>query len=261
MDAIQYSTRRECNMKISFEGKTILVTGSTRGIGKKIAEDIYELGGTVLLTGTNPDQIRELNSSANSDTRKKYFCVDFSSISSINAFIAELDKIDKIDVLVNNAGINKLNSIQDVEYQDWLDMISVNLTGPLLIMKTLSRKMVAQGYGRIINIASIFSKVSKERRSVYSATKFGLDGLTVGISNDLARYNILVNTVSPGFIMTDLTRKNLSNEEIDQLTLQIPAKRMGQPEDISRVVAFLASDLNSYLTGQNIVVDGGFVNV
>lgn len=248
-------------MKISFEGKTILVTGSTRGIGKKIAEDIHELGGSVLLTGTNAEQIKELNAAEAIDSRKRYFCVDFSSISSINDFISELDKMDKIDVLVNNAGINKLNSIQNVEYQDWLDMISVNLTGPVLLIKSLSLKMQASGYGRIVNIASIFSKVSKERRSVYSATKFGLDGLTVGVSNDLARYNILVNTVSPGFIMTDLTRKNLSSEEIDQLTLQIPAKRMGLPEDISRVVAFLASDLNSYLTGQNIVVDGGFVNV
>ncbi|HQT24933.1 SDR family oxidoreductase [Daejeonella sp.] len=248
-------------MKISFEGKTVLVTGSTRGIGKKIVEDIHELGGSVIITGTNPDQIKELSSSEGENSRKTYFCVDFSSISSINDFLAELDEFDKIDVLINNAGINRLNSIQDIEYQDWLDMMSVNLTGPALLMKSLSVKMQAFGYGRIVNIASIFSKVSKERRSVYSATKFGLNGLTVGISNDLARYNILVNTVSPGFIMTDLTRKNLSSEEIDQLTLQIPAKRMGQPEDISRVVAFLASDLNSYITGQNIVVDGGFVNV
>lgn len=248
-------------MKLSFEGKTILITGSTRGIGKKIAEDIHQLGGNVLITGTNPDQIKELNACEDTDTRKKHFCVDFSSIESINNFLLELDKIKKIDVLVNNAGINKLNFIEDIELKDWQDMISVNLTGPLLLMKNLSKKMKAHGYGRIVNIASIFSKISKERRSAYSATKFGINGLTVGISNDLARHNILVNTVSPGFILTDLTRKNLSSEEIDQLTSQIPAKRMGQPEDISRVVAFLASDLNSYITGQNIVVDGGFVNV
>ncbi len=248
-------------MKLSFEGKTILITGSTRGIGKKIAEDIFQLGGIVLITGTNPDQIKELNACEANDKRKKYFCVDFSSIESINNFLLELDKIAKIDVLVNNAGINKLNFIEDIELKDWQDMISVNLTGPLWLMKNLSKKMKAHGYGRIVNIASIFSKISKERRSAYSATKFGINGLTVGISNDLARYNILVNTVSPGFILTDLTRKNLSSEEIDQLTSQIPAKRMGQPEDISRVVAFLASDLNSYITGQNIVVDGGFVNV
>ena len=116
-------------------------------------------------------------------------------------------------------------------------------------------------YGRIINIASIFSKISKERRSVYSATKFGIHGLTVGVSNDLSRFNILVNTVSPGFIMTDLTKKNLSSNEIEMLTQQIPAKRMGETKDIANTVIFLASHFNTYITGQNIIVDGGFVNV
>lgn len=247
-------------MRLSFEGKTALVTGSTRGIGKKIADDINELGGHVLITGTNPEQIEVLNKNEGSAS-KTFLCVDFSSIESLNNLVAELDQFKKIDVLVNNAGINRLNSIDQIELQDWNDMVSINLTAPLFLLKSLSKKMKANGYGRIVNIASIFSKISKECRSAYSATKSGIHGLTVGVSNDLARHNILVNTVSPGFIMTDLTRKNLTPEEIDDLALQIPAKRMGKTEDISRVVAFLCSDLNSYLTGQNIIVDGGFVNV
>jgi 3-oxoacyl-[acyl-carrier protein] reductase len=113
----------------------------------------------------------------------------------------------------------------------------------------------------VVNIASIFSKISKEKRSVYSATKFGIHGLTVGVSNDLARYNILVNTVSPGFVLTDLTRQNLSELEMQALSEQVPAKRLAQTSDISNVVVFLLSDLNQYLTGQNIIVDGGFTNV
>ena len=140
-------------------------------------------------------------------------------------------------------------------------MIAVNLSGPFHLIRTVSAKMKAAHYGRIINIASIFSKISKEKRSIYSATKFGIHGLTVGVSNDLSSFNILINTVSPGFIMTDLTRKNLSPNEIDILTQQIPVKRMGETKDISNTVIFLASEFNTYITGQNIIVDGGFVNV
>jgi 3-oxoacyl-[acyl-carrier protein] reductase len=121
--------------------------------------------------------------------------------------------------------------------------------------------MIRNGYGRIVNIASIFSIISKEKRAVYSATKFGLHGLTVGSSNDLAKYNILVNTLSPGFVMTDLTRKNLSKSERILLANQVPINRLAEVQDISNVAVFLLSNLNSYLTGQNIIVDGGFTNV
>lgn len=249
-------------MKIQFDNKIILVTGGTRGIGKQIADDLHDLGGTVIITGTNKQRISELNEQAKKDGLKKHFyCVDFSSKEDTQKFISQLGEYKKIDVLVNNAGINKLNFIDDALTEDWDEMLAVNLSGPFHIIRALSGRMKTAGYGRIINIASIFSKISKEKRSVYSATKFGIHGLTVGVANDLSRFNILVNTVSPGFIMTDLTRKNLSPAEIETMTLQIPAKRMGETKDISNVVAFLASDLNTYITGQNIIVDGGFVNV
>jgi 3-oxoacyl-[acyl-carrier protein] reductase len=249
-------------MTIGFQNKIILVTGGTRGIGKQIADDLHDLGGTVLITGTNVQQVEELNAEARKKSERKfYFALDFSKKEDVAKFLGEVESYDKIDVLINNAGINRLNSIENALADDWDDMIAVNLTGPFLLIKKISVKMMANSYGRIINIASIFSKISKEKRSVYSATKFGIHGLTVGVANDLSRFNILVNTVSPGFIMTDLTRKNLSSFEIEALTEQIPAKRMGEPKDISQVVAFLSSSLNSYITGQNIVVDGGFINV
>jgi 3-oxoacyl-[acyl-carrier protein] reductase len=140
-------------------------------------------------------------------------------------------------------------------------MLNVNLSGPLKLIKNVSPKMIVKNYGRIVNIASIFSVISKQSRSAYSATKFGLHGLTVGVSNDLAKNNILVNTISPGFVDTDLTRKNLTNEEIENLKMIIPAGRLANVKEISIVVQFLLSDKNSYLTGQNIVIDGGFTNV
>ena len=249
-------------MHLSFSNKTILVTGATRGIGKQIAEDLHTLGASLLLTGTHQDEIDLLNkNSAINLDRKKYFCVDLINPESVGAFLDQLENYPVIDGIVNNAGINRLNYIADVELNDWDEMLSINLTAPFRLINHLSERMIANKYGRIVNIASIFSKISKEKRSVYSATKFGLHGLTVGISNDLARYNILTNCVSPGFILTELTRKNLSEKEMKILQEQVPTKRLGEVSDISSVVVFLLSDLNQYLTGQNIVVDGGFTNV
>ena len=249
-------------MIIDFTGKTIVVTGATRGIGKQIADDLAILGADLILTGTHSEQIAELNHFAQSNNlRKTYYCVDLLIKESLDDFISKLELYPKIDALVNNAGINRLNFINDILENDWEEMISVNLSAPFRLLKAVSKKMINHQYGRVINIASIFSKISKEKRSAYSATKFGLHGLTVGVSNDLARHNILVNTLSPGFVMTDLTHKNLSVTEMEQLAGQIPAKRLAEVKDISNVAIFLLSEQNSYLTGQNITVDGGFTNV
>ncbi len=249
-------------MILDFTNKSILITGATRGIGKQIADDLYKLGANLILTGTNPDEINELNSLAKSaGLNKKYFVVDLIKPEQVDLFISELLKFPKIDCIVNNAGINRLNHIQDVLFSDWDEMLSINLTAPFKILHAVSKLMINNNYGRVVNIASIFSKISKEKRAVYSATKFGIHGLTVGASNDLASNNILVNTVSPGFVLTDLTRKNLTTLEMESLKNQIPARRLAETSDISSVVIFLLSDLNKYLTGQNIIVDGGFTNV
>jgi NAD(P)-dependent dehydrogenase (short-subunit alcohol dehydrogenase family) len=249
-------------MTIDFHNKIVLVTGATKGIGKQIADDLYKAGAHLLLTGTKPEEINRLNNHAKTnDERRRYFCVDFSNEQSVAAFLQDLEAMPRIDALVNNAGINQLNPIDKIDESDWAGMLAVNLSTPLRLMKLISAKMIQQQYGRIINIGSIFSKISKEQRAAYSATKFGLHGLTVGVSNDLARHKILVNTVSPGFIITELTLKNLSDKERSGLEEIVPAKRLGNVSDISSVVLFLLSDLNQYLTGQNIVVDGGFTNV
>jgi NAD(P)-dependent dehydrogenase (short-subunit alcohol dehydrogenase family) len=249
-------------MIFDFSGKTILITGATRGIGMKIAEDLSQLGADLLLTGTNPEHVKDLNESAVlKGLKRKYFCVDFQDRTSFESFIFSLKSYPTIDGLVNNAGINRLNPITGALQSDWDDMVEVNLSAPFRLIKEISAGMILKGYGRIVNMASIFSIISKEKRAVYSATKFGLHGLTVGSSNDLARFNILVNTLSPGFVMTDLTRKNLSESERIVLAEQVPINRLAEVQDISSVAVFLLSDLNSYLTGQNIVVDGGFTNV
>jgi NAD(P)-dependent dehydrogenase (short-subunit alcohol dehydrogenase family) len=249
-------------MLIDFSDRAIIVTGATRGIGKQIADDLLSKGATLLLTGTNPDQIYSLNEEAQRKGLKKtYFELDVLKNDSLEQFLDSIGKYQKIDGLVNNAGINRLNAIGNIIESDWDEMINVNLTAPFKIIKVISQKMISAGYGRIVNIASIFSVISKKKRAAYSATKFGLHGLTVGVSNDLARYNVLVNTLSPGFVKTDLTRKNLSAQEMTDLANTIPAGRLGEVEDISNFAQFLLSDYNKYLTGQNIIVDGGFTNV
>lgn len=239
----------------------MLVTGATRGIGKSIAAHFGALGANLILTGTNPQEIESLDDSFAKNSRVKYYCVDFSDEELINEFISVLKNYEKIDVCINNAGINRINFIYEVQLGDWDQIMKVNLKGPFLLSKEVGNIMKKQRYGRIINIASIFGVITREKRSVYTASKAGLIGLTKATANDLAPYNILVNSVSPGFILTDLTRKILSDSEIKELESKVPLGRFGQPDEISKVVLFLASDLNTYITGQNIIVDGGYVNI
>ena len=250
-------------MEIDFKGKVILVTGATRGLGKQIADDFHDAGADLILTGTNADLISQLNDDLNKKGIKnvRYLTVDFSKDESMNNFLGELSKYSKIDVCINNAGVNKINYIYDCSELDWNYIIDVNLKAPFRIIQEVSKLMKKNGYGRIVNIASIFGVISREKRSIYSSSKAGLVGLTRAAAIDLAPCNILVNSVSPGFVLTELTKSILSQAEIDELTSIIPSRRMAVPEDISKVVLFLSSDLNTYIAGQNIIVDGAYVNV
>ena len=250
-------------MKIDFSGQTALVTGATRGIGKQIADDLAALGADLILTGSNKEQIAELTKKTGCGGKisKKWLAVDFLNKESTREFLDEIGAMKKIDVCVNCAGINRINYIDETLLDDWHDITTVNLEAPFLITRAVSRIMKANKYGRIVNIASIFGVIGKARRSLYSISKFGLRGLTVSSSIDLAPYNILVNAVSPGFVMTELTRRILGADEMETLAQQVPVGRFAQPGEISKPVLFLASSQNTYITGQNLIIDGGFVNV
>lgn len=250
-------------MEFNFKDKVVLITGATRGIGEQLAKDFGELGANLILTGTKSDQIEKLNKSLRQNSKMKGKCyrVDFLQEDSLAAFISELQKYNKIDVCINNAGVNKIDYFCETSIKDWNDIIQVNLKVPFIISKEVAGFMKNNGSGRIVNVASIFGVISREKRSIYTSSKSGLIGMTKSMAIDLAPYNILVNSVSPGFVLTDLTKKILSASEIEDLQSRIPLKKFADPADISKVIMFLSSDLNTYISGQNIIVDGGYVNV
>ena len=235
-------------MIIDYKDQTVLITGATRGIGKQVAEDMRIAGANLILTGTKPR------------TGDEYFCVDFSDDDSTQDFI-EFIKDKKIDVLINNAGINKIDYVCDSQDKDWEKILKVNLTAPYKVLKTVSKNMIKQNYGKIVNISSIWGLRGKEKRVAYSSTKSGLLGLTLSSAAELAQYNVLVNAISPGFTLTDLTKQILGEEGMNELSQQVPMKRLAEPFEISKAVLFIASKMNTYISGQNIVVGGGFTNV
>ena len=250
-------------MRLDFSDKTVLVTGATRGIGRAIADAFQEANANLILTGTKPDEIDKLNheNQVAGLSNVRYQQVDFSDAQSLESFLGDLEREDRIDVCVNNAGINRLNPIDEILTEDLDAMLDVNLRAPFLVCRAVTKLMKAANYGRIVNIASIWSVITKPQRSIYTATKFGLAGMTKTLAAELGSSNILVNAVSPGFVETDMTASTLSPEEIQDLSAQVPLNRFARPEEIAKVVLFLSSDQNTYLTGQNVVVDGGFVSV
>lgn len=164
-----------------------------------------------------------------------------------------------VDILINNAGINILGAVDRISDDDLDAMLGTNLIGPIALIRAVVPSMKTSGYGKIINISSIWGIRSKENRTMYSATKFALNGVTKALARELGAHNILVNSVCPGYVNTELTRKNVPEEEQVKIKATIPLGRFAEPEEIARTVAFLVSEANSYITGQTIIIDGGFL--
>ena len=244
---------------LNFENQYVLVTGATRGIGK-ITAGLFRLqGANIIITGTGIECPEPLRAEWGDDF--DYIQADFSSKIGIQNFLSQLDNFQRIDVCVNNAGINRLSMIEDVDDDDYEMMLSVNLHAPFKICRYMASRMKQQGYGRVVNIASIWSAITKSKRSVYTISKNAIVGLTKTMAVEMAPFGITVNAVSPGFTMTELTKSTLSQDEIVSLSAQVPARRFADPIEISNVILFICSKENSYLTGQNIIVDGGFTSV
>lgn len=232
--------------------KRVVITGASRGIGAAIAEEYFNNGyDLILLSRTKPEFTEKIDFHWQKiDLQGREFEIEISEL--FNEFSP--------NVLINNAGDNIVKSLLEVTQKDIDMMLSINLIGPLLLMKESLKHMTKEKFGRIVNIGSIWSQQSKAGRALYSMTKFGLNGLTVAASAEFSKCNILINTISPGVIETDLTNKTLSASQKEELLNQIPLKRIGAPKEIAELVYYLGSEKNTYITGQNIFIDGGFSN-
>jgi len=219
------------------KNRTALVTGGSRGIGKAVCEMLRSRGAEVL-----------------APSRQE---LDLLSPGSIDAYFNALSR--PVHILVNNAGINNIQECLDISDENLSDSLQINLLAPLLIAKKLIPGMKKNNYGRIVNISSVWSKVTKPGRLVYSMTKSGLNAVTRSLAVELAESNILVNSVAPGYVNTELTKQNNTSADIDKIREVIPLKRLAEPEEIAEAVAFLVSSKNTYITGQVIIADGGFV--
>lgn len=241
-------------MKLDFKNKIVLITGGQGGLGKSICSKFLQLGAKVIVTTTKKELV-------NKKTNKKiYMHLNYNNKNSVQNFLNNLKKIKKIDILINNAGINQLSYINEIDEKYLEEIYGVNLKGPIIMTKQISKIMIKNRSGKIVNISSIFGVVGKSGRSLYSATKFGLIGLTKSSALDLAKYNILVNSVAPGVINTGLTKKILKTKELKKIKNEIPLNRLGEPLAVSYLVCFLCSNLNTYITGQNFVIDGGYTS-
>jgi len=217
--------------------RTVLITGGARGIGAAIAATLSDRGYRVI-----------------APTRSE---MDLSISASVEAYLEE-NRMLAVDILINNAGINILRPIGEIDPVDWQAMLQTNLSSALRLIQAFAPGMQARSWGRILNVSTIFSLVTKERRAAYSMTKAALDALTRSVAVEFGPYGVLVNSLAPGYVDTALTRQNNSSETLAAIIEGIPLKRMAQPFELAKVAAFLVSEENTYLTGQTLVVDGGF---
>lgn len=241
------------------ENKTALVTGGSRGIGREIVLMLLRNGASVYYVDLNPgDSLDEFQSVAEEHgTSVVYKEGNVADEETITTVIKEvLEESDGLDIVVNNAGITRDGLIFRMSAKDWNDVLSINLTSAFYISKAVSRSMIKQRQGTIINVASIVGVIGNAGQTNYSASKAGIIGFTKSLARELAGRNVRVNAVAPGFINTHMTAE-LNEDQKQALRDQIPMGRIGEPQEVAQVVLFLASDLASYMTGQVLHVTGG----
>lgn len=224
-------------MNINFEAKKVFITGGSRGIGKTIKQ-LYKTSGAMVYAPTHKE-------------------LDLSDINSVNGYLTANRYIEP-DIFVHCAGINELADIHEIDQSILTRVFQVNLFSAVSLINQFATGMKARGEGKIVFISSLYAIIARERRIAYSASKNALTGLMKTLALELAPYNIMVNGVAPGYVMTEMTQKNLSAAEIEHIKKAIPTGRFQSETDIANMVLFLTSEMNCSITGQLIAVDGGF---
>ncbi|MFT5239430.1 MAG: 3-oxoacyl-[acyl-carrier protein] reductase [Candidatus Promineifilaceae bacterium] len=243
-----------------FDGKTALVTGAARGIGRAIAEKLASEGADLALCDLDADWLSETAAAVEALGRKaKGYTVDVRSTQGVQDTVSAIHAdFGSIDILVNNAGITKDTFLMRMSEEDWDSVIDVNLKGTFNFTKATSKIMMKQRAGAIVNIASIIGLIGNAGQCNYAASKAGVIALTKSAAKELASRGIRANAVAPGFIQTKMTDA-LSDDVKKKMLDVIPMARFGQAEDVANVVAFLSSDASSYMTGQVLTISGGMV--
>ena len=247
-------------MLFNIEGKRILITGSTSGIGNVLAEGLAQAGAYVILNGRtekNVDQAVKLFLARGYKTSGAAF--DITKAEEVELRIAELESdLGTIDVLVNNAGIQHRAPLEEFKLEDWNKVINTNLTGAFIVSQAVIKLMITRRSGKIINICSLQSELARPSIAPYSTAKGGLKMLTRGMATEWAKYNIQVNAIGPGYFKTEMTKALWENQEFDTwLCKRTPANRWGNPEELIGTLIYLSSAASSFLNGQIIYVDGG----
>lgn len=244
-------------MNIDLTGKSALVTGSTRGIGRTIAGALADSGARVAVVGREKAKAEKVAEEIGRGATG--FGCDVSDTVAVATLVSDVEKaFGGIDILVNNAGLTRDNLVMRLKDSDWDDVMNANLRGAFAAIRAASRGMMKRRAGRIINMASVVGLNGNKGQANYSASKAGLIALTKSVAKELGSRNILVNAIAPGFIETEMTDA-MTPEARSALTGLIPLERLGRTEDIAAAVVFLASDYASYITGQVLVIDGGMV--
>jgi gluconate 5-dehydrogenase len=245
------------------QGKRILVTGSNGGIGYTIAQGLAQHGANIILNGRDEQKLER----AAESLRMQGFQIETSRFdvtieSEIEAAILDLETRGSLDVLINNAGIQRRVSLENLSLETWNEVLTTNLTSAMLVSKTVAKGMIAQKSGKIINICSLMSDVARTTTGAYTAAKGGLRMLTKAMCADWAQHNLQINAIGPGYFATEMTKPLVENQEFNAWVVgRTPAKRWGQPEELIGAAVFFSSSASNFVNGQILYVDGGMISV
>ena len=245
---------------INLKNKNIVITGASSGIGKQITMTAAKLGANIIMVSRNINKLNNLENNLNTLYENQNFAsfkLDISNSNQVNNIFKKIIKeVDTIDVLINNAGIASDDLVIRMTDEKWNNVIETNLSGTFYCSRAISKQMIRQKKGKIINIGSIIGIMGNKGQANYAASKSGIIGLTKSLAKELSSRNITVNVVNPGYISTEMTEK-LNNEQKNDFLKKIPLKRFGSTIEISELVCFLCSEKSNYITGQVLNIDGG----